>query len=393
MIAADTSANGRLSTALIDGLQLAGLGRKSVATQDRVPKKQTTRRSFALSTPLVGESRTVRHAKVTFRIERSGLPGLKRGVYLLTRWCATNEDGEYVLVDREGRTVAQFRYVPMRDRQGGAPRDAEWVKVRRIAADRLRDLDPTDTAEISFLGDLPRDPVIAAQVDTLRAARSPEIRLHGELLSILNRPLENYLACDCATCVAMRADEFLCLACGYEGVPAVPPCGCPERKDHTHAERHLAGDGNCNTGHAQWRVCPVCDLASDTMISAVDPARESFKGDQGSAHAAGIIRDVRSALRTRGLPTQPVAVEVKRWADEGCEWRQAHALVGDDIEVELGETMNREPGQYYFGITTRQGSRAGDRSIGIHVSSEEIDGIINALIAVRARAVAEGFSA
>jgi hypothetical protein len=126
------------------------------------------------------------------------------------------------------------------------------------------------------------------------------------LASILNRPSEYSVgeiagACACSVCAAMRAAAFSCLACGFGGTPIVPACTCPESPVYETDVRHVAEDEDCNTGHARWRTCPVCEVGQMNRDSSAAFVREAFPDKDGSVHAAGIIRDLRSALRSRGL--------------------------------------------------------------------------------------------
>jgi hypothetical protein len=127
----------------------------------------------------------------------------------------------------------------------------------------------------------------------------------GDLASILNRPTANAAkdldaACSCEACEEMRKRAFLCLACGYDGVPVVPPCLCAERPAYKTTERHAGGDADCNTGHARWRECPVCGCSAEVLDR--DEALESaFRGNDDPEHAVTIIRDLRAALASRGI--------------------------------------------------------------------------------------------
>lgn len=169
--------------------------------------------------------------------------------------------------------------------------------------------------------------------------------MDAEIVGILNRPLEPTRAtCDCSACVTLRETPFCCRQCGFDHQPDVPACECPEHnarrlrslrrelsafdRGDRHATlmwqpgssreeqrgryvaaievgvarqdaaRHAAGDEECDSGHARWRTCPVC-VATET--SEGEQEEPGFCATEGGTHAAAMIRDLRAALHSRGI--------------------------------------------------------------------------------------------
>lgn len=143
------------------------------------------------------------------------------------------------------------------------------------------------------------------------------VRFLQKAASILDRPVDSRLICDCGVCATINSvTAFACVVCGYRGAPASYACSCNQSRDQSI--RHLEGfrreshgldlgaiktelrrlraqsdqtcpptptgnaDGNCCHG---THFCPVCEDHGDGSM-----------GDQNARIAWEIIRDMRKAF-------------------------------------------------------------------------------------------------
>lgn len=119
------------------------------------------------------------------------------------------------------------------------------------------------------LGVLAVVPAMAEAETTKRAT------FDAELAAIINRPAQ----LSSRELSAERRERYLSAIRDLERVQFSP--------------RHGGGDEDCDSGHAQWRICAVCD--------AVENSVDAFSWIRGNKAAATMIRDLRAALSARGL--------------------------------------------------------------------------------------------
>jgi hypothetical protein len=170
------------------------------------------------------------------------------------------------------------------------------------------------------------------------AASTAPASTTASLAEILNRPIalaghqQDYATCYCERCESARAVAMRCRSCGFAGQPMVFPCDCDwrfhveeledERRDpagYSVRQRHpdmwparspeeidhelawYRAQGPCSPAHGCCHgdvACPVCGDTGDGCY--VFGTSSDEEGAEARA-AATMIRDLRAALRARGL--------------------------------------------------------------------------------------------